>query len=181
MAPVQLAGWLIGAGYVAVFLALTALASRRAGRSLWLFDHPGQARAAWGFRLGFAALALWPLAGFGWSAASLAWPALAAFGAALALWAQWHMGRSWRIGTAAGKTGPLVTGGPFALSRNPVFVGQIVLAWALVPLAGWVMLLGALLVTAAAVAQVRAEEAVLSHQADWRAYAGRVARWIGRV
>ncbi len=91
------------------------------------------------------------------------------------------MGLSWRIGAAPGQTGALVTDGPFARSRNPVFLGLLLLVWALVPLAGPVMLVTAAAMTAAARAQVRTEEAVLSQDAAWRSYAARVPRWFGPI
>ncbi len=180
MTMVQLTGWILGTGYLAAFAALTVLAARRAGRSLWLFDRPGQALPAWVFRLGFAALVLWPLGATGWSL-SPAWLVPAVSGAGLALWAQAHMGQSWRIGTAEGQTGALVTDGPFARSRNPVFLGLLLLVWALVPLAGPVLFVAAVAMTAAARAQVRTEEALLSRDPAWRAYAARVPRWVGPV
>jgi protein-S-isoprenylcysteine O-methyltransferase Ste14 len=37
------------------------------------------------------------------------------------------MGASWRIGAAEGEQGAIVDTGPFAVSRNPVFVGQALL------------------------------------------------------
>lgn len=180
MTGVHWAAWAIGAGYVAGFLGLTLLASRRAGRSLWLFDRPGQSGPAWGFRLAFAALVLWPLAGPGWSSAAL-WLLPVALGVGFALFSQAYMGRSWRIGTAEGELGALVDGGPFRLSRNPTFVGQIMLAWGLVPLAGLPMLAGAVLMTVSAVLQVRSEERVLSLDPAWRDFADRTPRWIGPI
>ena len=180
MTSVQLIGWILSAAYVVAFGLLTALAARRAGRSLWLFDRPGQALPAWMFRLGFAALVLWPLATSARHPSPI-WLIPAALGAGLALWAQVHMGVSWRIGAADGQTGTLVTDGPFSLSRNPVFVGMLLLVWALVPLAGPVLLLAAVAMTAAAVAQVRTEEAVLCQDAAWRDYAAHVPRWFGRA
>lgn len=138
--------WIVGAGYVAGFLILTALAARRAGRSLWLFDAPGQALPAWGFRLVFVALVLAPALRLGWSESWL-FPALAVVGAGGALMAQAYMGLSWRIGAATDQLGPLVKGGPFAWSRNPVFVGQSLLVWALVPTVGLPMLAAAVVHT----------------------------------
>lgn len=38
--------------------------------------------------------------------------------------AQAQMGASWRIGIDAGTQSPLVTGGVFAVSRNPIFLGM---------------------------------------------------------
>ena len=146
---------------------------------LWLFDTDGQARTSWGFRLGFAVLLVWPLAALPLSGAAI-WVGLAGAGAALAMGGQLYMGRSWRIGAAEGKTGALVTGGPFRVSRNPVFVGQILLFWSLVPLAGPVMAGAAVVVTVSAIVQVRIVERVLMSDPAWQGYAARTRRWIGR-
>lgn len=185
--------WAFGAGYVAAFLALTGRAEREAGRSLRLF---GRARGAqrWtaaGFTLGFALLAAWPFLdlaapafGARFEPGVLAWIGvpLAAGGAALALGAQAHMGRSWRIGAATGDVGNLVTDGPFAVSRNPVFVGQIAL-FAALPLASGeaVALAPFLLVAGAALAQARIEERILDAAGGetWRVYASATPRWLG--
>ncbi|WBU58243.1 methyltransferase family protein [Paracoccus sediminicola] len=174
---IRFIAWLVSAGYVAAFLWLTALAQKRAERSVWLFHAPGQTLSAWGFRLGFVAMVIWPLFhGFGGGAL---WIILAAIGAGLALWAQLHMGASWRIGAAQGAIGRLVIDGPFRLSRNPVFVGQILLAWALIPVAGWIMVAAALLITGAASIQIHREEELLRRDPAWRDYARRTPRWLG--
>lgn len=174
----QMTGWLIGVAYVAAFLILTWVSARRSDQPVWLFNAAGQIWQAVGFRMAFAALLLWPLER-SFDASHMIWPVLAALGAALALWGQAHMGASWRIGAVEGGTGDLVTDGPFRVSRNPVFLGQVILAWSLVPMAGWIMLAGALLMTASSVVQIRREEAVLSRDPAWRSYAERTPRWIG--
>ncbi|WP_417280618.1 methyltransferase family protein [Celeribacter sp.] len=170
--------WLVSAGYVAGFLALTAALARRGGQKLWLFD-AGQAGAAWGFRIAFAILVLWPVVTRAGGAPI--WIVPAAVSAAFALYAQAYMGRSWRIGTKEGAIGEIVTGGPFRLSRNPVFVGQIALSWFLTPLVGLPMAVAAVIMTASAVMQVRSEEVVLGQNADWRRYAETTPRWIWRI
>lgn len=189
MAAAEAAVWAIGSAYITAFLLLTRRAGRRAGRSVWLFRRgEGQRLSAWGFRIGFACLVLWPALPeapiASWpSAAGVAAVALALAGAAAALAAQAYMGRSWRIGTAPGELGRLVEDGPFAWSRNPVFAGQIALFWAPL-LAGGnaAMLAPALLVSASAVAQARLEERVLLATGGdaYRRYAVRVPRWLGR-
>lgn len=179
MTTIQLLGWTIGAAYVALFLLATIIASRRSSAPIWLFAAPGQRLPALGFRLGFVILLIWPL-DRSFDRSYFICLLLAALGAALALYGQLHMGRSWRIGAAEGATGSLVTDGPFAISRNPVFLGQIILSCALVPFGGWLMLLGAALITASAIVQVRREEAVMSNDLAWRDYAARTPRWLGR-
>ncbi|WP_116246774.1 isoprenylcysteine carboxylmethyltransferase family protein [Nocardiopsis sp. FIRDI 009] len=116
-------------------------------------------------------------------------PAVAWFGVGtmtagllLVLAAQRGMGDSWRVGVQEGESTELVTGGLFALVRNPVFTGMAVL------LAGMVVALpGALSVAALAVlviavqVQVRLiEEPYLlsAHGAAYRSYAARTGRFL---
>ena len=56
------------------------------------------------------------------AAARVAGAALTAFGLALFAAALWSFGRSWRVGVDKRTPGELVSGGVFALSRNPIFV-----------------------------------------------------------
>ena len=56
------------------------------------------------------------------AAARVAGVTLTAFGLALFAAALWSFGRSWRVGVDERTPGDLVSGGVFALSRNPIFV-----------------------------------------------------------
>jgi protein-S-isoprenylcysteine O-methyltransferase Ste14 len=118
----------------------------------------------------------------------LAQPAITWFGLAIMAWggviilvAQVGMGASWRIGLDQEQT-ELVTTGLFAWSRNPTFLGMVVLV------------LGAFLVAPAAVTsivlavawvafsvQIRMEEEHLHrmHGRAYEAYRAAVPRWIG--
>jgi protein-S-isoprenylcysteine O-methyltransferase Ste14 len=49
----------------------------------------------------------------------------AQLGLAGTLYAQLAMGESWRIGVDEGERTALVTGGPFAIVRNPIFSAMI--------------------------------------------------------
>lgn len=121
--------------------------------------------------------------GAGWPAAG--WAALA-LGFGLLVAAQGVMGASWRIGIDDRATA-LVTRGPFAHVRNPVFTAM------LLQLAGVVLLwpsaftAGAWVATAALIKlQVRQEERHLlrTHGAAYAEYTGRVGRfvpWVGRL
>jgi protein-S-isoprenylcysteine O-methyltransferase Ste14 len=106
-------------------------------------------------------------------------------GLAGTLWAQLSMGASWRIGVDEAERTELVTAGPFALVRNPIF-SAMVLAFLglalLVPnaaaLAGFVALVVAIEV------QVRlVEEPYLlrAHGARYADYASRVGRFVPGV
>jgi protein-S-isoprenylcysteine O-methyltransferase Ste14 len=190
----ELIAYLAFAAYLVAFLALTRRISRT-GTDPWLFARGGgtQTVTGWMFRLGFALLLAQPLVHS--LAPGLAlrldpWPptvailgaALATTGGVLALWAQAHMGGSWRIGAAEGRVGTLVADGPFAYSRNPVFVGQIALVWGLFLASGDALvaiLAGA--VTLAALLQASVEERVLlaSLGPEYRNYVARVPRWFG--
>ena len=95
--------------------------------------------------------------------------------------AQIQMGDSWRIGIDEKSKSPLVQNGLFGVSRNPIFLGMLI------------MLIGMLLIlpTAATLVitvlgfvlihvQVRLEEAFLleKYGQDYRSYQKRVRRWI---
>jgi protein-S-isoprenylcysteine O-methyltransferase Ste14 len=95
--------------------------------------------------------------------------------------AQAQMGASWRIGIDTNASPPLVTGGLFALSRNPIFLGMRVSLLGLflvlpnaVTLA--ILLAGEVLMQI----QVRFEEDHLEATggADYLAYHSSVGRWL---
>jgi protein-S-isoprenylcysteine O-methyltransferase Ste14 len=109
----------------------------------------------------------------------LGWTLMAA-GLAVIVAAQAQMGASWRIGIDDRPTA-LVTRGPFALSRNPIFAGMLLsLAGlcALTPsaatLIGWVAIAQLIFV------QVRLEEQHLlrQHGQGYARYAARVGRFV---
>jgi protein-S-isoprenylcysteine O-methyltransferase Ste14 len=98
------------------------------------------------------------------------------------LWSQGAMGASWRIGVDASEVTGLVTGGPFAVVRNPIFTGMMASA------AGIAMLLPnrtaivafAVLITAIEL-QVRfVEEPYLerTHGDAYRRYCASVGRFL---
>jgi protein-S-isoprenylcysteine O-methyltransferase Ste14 len=104
------------------------------------------------------------------------------------LWSQGAMGSSWRIGVDAGERTALVTSGPFAVVRNPIFSG-LMLSGAgiafLLPNATALLSFVALVI--AIELQVRAVEEpylIRTHDAAYRDYAARVGRFIpgfGRI
>jgi protein-S-isoprenylcysteine O-methyltransferase Ste14 len=99
--------------------------------------------------------------------------------------AQLAMGKAWRIGVDPGERTDLVTGGPFALVRNPIYAGMIPffagIAF-LVPNA--VTIAGAVLLVVALELQTRlVEEPYLRrvHGAAYADYAARVGRFLPGV
>lgn len=197
MSLLQAASVLVLAFYILSLLAGSRLASKAAGRSVWLF---GAARgrdriAALGFRASFALALLGPVI---WalmpdlSALSLSgWTGypwltfighmLGICGAGFAFAAQMAMGASWRVGVSNDAVGELVSAGLFTLSRNPTFVGQAALlvgvALAVPTLAG---VFGVILFIASAQMQIRSEEAALlkAHGEAFTRYTANVPRWL---
>lgn len=111
--------------------------------------------------------------------------ALAAVGLAATLYAQLAMGASWRIGVDAEERTALVTGGPFAIVRNPIYAGMLpaVLGLALL-VPSWVALAGFAGLLASLELQVRVvEEPYLMrvHDRSYAAYAARVGRFVPGV
>jgi len=103
-----------------------------------------------------------------------------ALGEALRLWGVRHIGAISR--TRSDRLGPLVAKGPFALTRNPLYIGNIAL-WAGFALCANLLWLAPLIVVVLGFeyhAIVRWEERLLQERLGERyhAYAARVPRWI---
>ena len=199
MTLIEYVGYLLLTAYLLVFFGLTAAAAQRAKRSVWLFGAatPGQRLPATLFQLGFIGAALWPLAraGFALSGAESAAHVifgrnvldivgclLIGIGVCIAGLAQAQMGASWRIGAAKGQSGALVAKGLFRLSRNPVFLGQIILFVGLFVMFPDVLQGGlTIAIVAAARLQVVIEEQELavSLGEPYFDYQRRVRRWFG--
>lgn len=185
--------------YVAMFLLLTARTARRSGKPVWLFSsgRERQTVPAVLFRTSFVlgcilpVLIMWSEA-FGADVAflsridlgtsvALGGLILMVIGGGLAIYAQNYMGNSWRIGAAEGQLGSIVSGGPFAYSRNPVFVGQIALfAGLAIIFPSPLQLFVSFAVVTAAIWQVQIEERVLSRDLGerYRIYQTSVRRWL---
>ena len=107
---------------------------------------------------------------------------LAVSGIALTLYAQNAMGASWRIGVDEDERTGLVTDGPFAVVRNPVFAAMLPTSLGLSLLVPSVPALLALVALFAALElQTRAvEEPYLlrTHGAAYADYAARVGRFV---
>lgn len=110
---------------------------------------------------------------------------LAAAGIAATFYAQVAMGTSWRIGVDPGERTELVTGGPFALVRNPIFAAMLPTALGLTLLVpSWVAILGLAGLGVALELQVRVvEEPYLleAHGETYARYAAHVGRFLPGV
>lgn len=189
--------------FIAVAFGLrTAIQVRRTGSSgvHRLSGPPGSAEwlAGVGFfvalGLGFAAplLALLgvvePIGTLDTAALHVAGAALAIAGIVATFLAQLAMGASWRVGVDPEERTALVTDGPFALVRNPIFSAMLPATLGLVLLVpSWIALLAFAGLLAAIELQVRAvEEPYLlrTHGTAYADYAMRVGRFapaVGRL
>jgi protein-S-isoprenylcysteine O-methyltransferase Ste14 len=110
---------------------------------------------------------------------------LAIAGIAATFYAQVAMGASWRIGVDPAERTQLVTGGPFALVRNPIYAAMLPTALGLALLVpSWVAIGGLVGLAIALELQVRVVEEphLLSvHGEEYAAYAARVGRFLPGV
>jgi len=137
----------VALGHLSLYLALFywggMMAERAAGRSIWLSSQSsGPERIAiLGFRIAFALplafpVAIYlvpplanldPLTDYTSPLFGFAGQFIAAVGMTIAFASQMAMGASWRVGVSEGATGELVVGGLYSISRNPTFVGHLIL------------------------------------------------------
>jgi len=110
---------------------------------------------------------------------------LAVAGIGLTFYAQLGMGDSWRIGVDPGERTELVTSGPFALVRNPIYSAMIPTAFGLALLVPSVLALAgfaALLVALELQVRVVEEPHLLrTHGERYSRYAGRVGRFVPAI
>lgn len=107
---------------------------------------------------------------------------VALIGAAIVIVAQVQMGRAWRIGVREGDAPLFISHGLFRFSRNPIFVGMILVGAAAAMVSGpwWSWTALAIFIASCAV-QVKIEEAHLesSFGQTYRNFRASVPRWIG--
>jgi protein-S-isoprenylcysteine O-methyltransferase Ste14 len=106
----------------------------------------------------------------------------ASTGAAVVITAQAQMGRAWRVGVREGDAPLFVSHGLFRYSRNPIFVGMMLVGLAAAAISGtWWSWAALALFVASCALQVRIEEAHLeaSFGEDYRDFMASVPRWIG--
>ncbi|MGX5653960.1 methyltransferase family protein [Geodermatophilus nigrescens] len=189
-------------GLAVIFGLRTWLQIRRTGSSGFhgISGRPGSLRWTAGVLfvlalvLGAAALVLAavgavpPPAGGGASVLAVAGAAVAVLGFAGVLAAQTAMGSSWRIGVDESERTALVTGGVFALVRNPIFTAMVA-AQAGMTLMGptWLSVTALLCLITAVELQVRLIEEPYLLQTHGPAYAdyasstGRFLPGVGRL
>jgi protein-S-isoprenylcysteine O-methyltransferase Ste14 len=120
----------------------------------------------------------------GWGPGTvLAGIVVTAAGELIRMWAVHYIGTISR--TRSDRLGPLIAEGPFALVRNPLYLGNIALwvGFALTARLVWLAPVAALLLGAEYHAIVRWEEALLEARLGeaYRAYARRVPRWVPTI
>jgi protein-S-isoprenylcysteine O-methyltransferase Ste14 len=106
--------------------------------------------------------------------------AVTVLGELIRLWGVHHIGSISR--TRSDRLGPLVASGPFAIVRNPLYVGNVMLwvGFALTARLAWLAPVILALLGAEYHAIVRWEERLLESRLgdEYRAYAARVPRWM---
>ena len=103
---------------------------------------------------------------------------LATFGLAYSVWGLAYLRRSFSIIPEARR---LVTGGPYSVSRHPVYLGEIVAAIGInLATAGWPGALAVVYFIGCELLRIRWEEGVLARAfpSEYPAYAGRVSRYL---
>ncbi|GAA4289098.1 isoprenylcysteine carboxylmethyltransferase family protein [Georgenia daeguensis] len=186
---------LYGAGLVIMFGFRSWAHRRRTGSSGFRgLSGPSGSCEWWGGVLFAAALALGALSPvlalsgvvgvYAWTPGWLSWVGLLAVIAAIAgvLIAQSGMGASWRIGVDADERTDLVTTGPFAKVRNPIFSAMITALLGMTLMVPSVLTVAALLALVVAVElQVRFVEEpylVRVHGMAYLSYARTVGRFV---
>jgi len=188
---------LLGLAFVGVTLARSFWLWRSAGVNPYVIDHhdPLHRFVAHVFAVVVAlllvycaALAFWPgleqgLGLLTWAAGDATRLAGAGLMSVAIVWtgyAQFAMGKSWRIGIPS-EAPPLRTDAAFSVSRNPIFLGMLAFVagmalWS--PSVVTVTLLAATYISLEV--QIRSEEAFLErvHGEVYRAYRARVRRWF---
>lgn len=126
-----------------------------------------------------AAAVLAPVSDTGWTITAAI---IATVGAAIVMVAQVQMGRAWRVGVREGDAPLFISHGLFRYSRNPIFVGMMLVGLSAAMVSGtWWSWSGVAVFIASCAVQVRIEEAHLeaSFGQSYREFRSSVPRWVG--
>lgn len=107
---------------------------------------------------------------------------VATVGATIVIVAQVQMGRAWRVGVREGDAPLFVSHGLFRFSRNPIFVGMMLVGLSAAIVSGtWWSWFALVLFALSCIVQVRIEEAHLeaSFGDAYRTFRRQVPRWVG--
>jgi protein-S-isoprenylcysteine O-methyltransferase Ste14 len=195
----QLAIWMLVAFGVLTFAVRVAIQLRRTGRTGLIGLREGAGAADWasgilfvgGMTMGVVSPILVlrdqldPIDALDVGALHVVGIVLAATGGLAVFAAQLGMGESWRIGVSDDERTDLVTGGWFSICRNPIYTSMLVgwLGLALI-VPTWLGIAAAVVIAVGLELQVRfVEEPYLArtHGEEYRAYAGRVGRFLPGV
>lgn len=191
MAGLALVLWVLY--LVLAFGVRVALQLRRTGRTgvVGISGRPGSLEWIGGvlfvvaLLVAFAGVFQDPIAGLDTTAAQAIGLVLAIGGILGTFAAQLAMGDAWRVGVDESERTELVTGGPFALVRNPIYSAMLPTVAGLALLVPNVLSIGgALALLAALELQTRGvEEPYLlrTHGRDYADYASRVGRFVPRI
>ncbi len=188
---------LFGLAFVGVTLTRSFWLWRTAGVNPYVIDHHDPlhrfvahvfAVVVVGLLAYCVALALWPgwEQGVGlltWASGDVARWTGASLMAAAVVWtgyAQFAMGKSWRIGIPS-EAPPLRTDAAFSVSRNPIFLGMLAFVAGMTLWSPSVVTVTLLVATYISLeVQIRSEEAFLErvHGEAYRVYRARVRRWF---
>ncbi|MBX9643713.1 MAG: hypothetical protein K2W91_06390 [Novosphingobium sp.] len=173
---------------LAIFAAtlVRGIAIRRAtGDRPWAFASAKGVQRIAGSSFALSAAALLIAAALAESGATiLTVPAsiTALVGAAIVIIAQDQMGRAWRIGVRTGDAPLFVSHGLFRFSRNPIFVGMMLVGLSAAMVSGaWWNRPALMVFIASCIVQVRIEEAHLeaSFGQDYINFRASIPRWLG--
>ena len=163
------------------------VAIRRAtGDRPWAFASAKGVQRVAGSSFALSVAALLVAAALAPAGVTTSWTVLAAIvaltGAAIVIIAQKQMGWAWRVGVRAGDAPQFVSHGLFRFSRNPIFVGMMLVGLSAAMVSGtwWGGVALALFIASCAV-QVRIEEAHLeaSFGQVYRDFRSTIPRWLG--
>jgi protein-S-isoprenylcysteine O-methyltransferase Ste14 len=96
----------------------------------------------------------------------LAWSGLllTIAGLGLAVWARVYLGRNWGVPMAHKQNPELITSGPYAWVRHPIYSGIILATFGTALASGWLVLLVVVYITGYFVYAARTEERNLEHE-----------------